>query len=174
MYSSYLLFNPASIPDFFKQAWRNKFAFGSEDLCQVFHPKCVLIGSLLKLSKRRYLMKTNRCKTAECHCEIVNVSSPRSNSKTKKKKSRVMTGKDGCYRSPVSQTKSSEKRGAPTHRPSRHPCQHLRSCSPTQLPHVDWSHLPSHPMVPSCPPKGHPHHISCRAGHFSAHSTENP
>lgn len=56
----------------FEQAWRNKFGLCWEDLCQVLHPKSVLIGSPLKLFKKQYLMKTNRCITAECHCKIVN------------------------------------------------------------------------------------------------------
>lgn len=58
---------------FFKQAWRNKSALGGEDLCQVFHPKCVLIGSPLKLFEKQYLMKTNRCITAEYHRKTVNM-----------------------------------------------------------------------------------------------------
>lgn len=89
---------------FFKQAWRNKSALGWEDLCQVFHPKCVLIGSQLKLFKKQYLMKTNRCITAEYHRKTVNMYHHQVLIAKLKKKTqlRVMTGKYCCYRSPAS------------------------------------------------------------------------
>lgn len=134
---------------FFKQDWRNKFALGCENLCQLFHPNCVLIGSALKLFKNQYLMKTNRCTTAERHWETVNMCHHQVLIAKLKKKQRlrVMTGKYGCYRSPASTSQHSQQRGVPTHSPSRCLCQNWvhtsapkSHCSPPQLLQGSASH----------------------------------
>ena len=171
MYSSYLLFNPASIPGLFKQAWRNKFALGWESLCQVFHPKRVLIGSPLKLFKKQYLMKTNRCTTAECHCKIVNMCHHQvliAKLKKSKPTLRVMTGKYGCYRSPAStNTIFPAERSSYAQRErasvSASTCT-LTHAAPT--PGLVSAPFPAH-AAPTCSPIAHEHHSCRRAGHFS-------
>lgn len=151
---------PASLV-FFTQAWWNKFALGWENLCQVFHPKRVLIGSRLKLFKKQYLMKTNRCITAECHCKIVNMCHhPVLIAKLKKnnKNQELWQGNTVAIEVQLWQPQSSQQGGAPTHSASGRPCQALRARSPTQLPPVGWAHPPAHPAASSRPPPAQPHH----------------
>lgn len=71
MYSSYLLLNPASIPAFLNTIGEINLLLAVKT--SPAFPSCVLIGSALKLFKKQYLMKTNRCTTAECHRETVNM-----------------------------------------------------------------------------------------------------